>query len=543
MRKNMVSLLVAIGLAVCIAGCKHGIDEDLTNYKKPIISRINPEGIIYNNIGFVLRVFSDYYENDDYVLYLNKQKIGTASPNYWRYALQWEIPPDFLRRIINSAGSNDITIEVRITPIQTDISDDFAEYTEYISDVKFIEIKRNNTNFTSPVNLFELWSNSTDPVLQSDSTGNLCLAWREKIGDIFQAFFCFSEDEGDTWSQVLNISRSSGNVTKVDMNSDGSGNFYIVWSEEKENSHDVYFSRSLDYGATWWNPRKMNEENEDSINPDIEVDSTGKIYLTRTNFFPDDSPHYNKIRISFSSDQGDNWESKILVENEFIGGEPTMKSGENGTIYLICGADEGIYCFFSTDFGSSWQVNQAANIAGYFWWGQYSSLKIRGDKLFLIWNTEDSTGHVFENWIHFASGTNNGADWNDTQYIDHVCNTRGPKATISVDGADVNMLLHSGASLFLLRSTDEGETWSYPEFIPETESTTGRVPLDMVTGNTEGMASPTYYCSRNTQMKEEKSWSENKDLQYSNTGRIYMVYINVTDISSQTGSIYFIRTQ
>jgi hypothetical protein len=33
-----------------------------------------------------------------------------------------------------------------------------------------------------------------------------------------------------------------------------------------------------------------------------------------------------------------------------------------------------------------------------------------------------------------------------------------------------------------------------------------------------GMASPTYYYSRNAQMPEEKSWNENKVLQYSNTG-------------------------
>jgi hypothetical protein len=450
MRRNMLSLLVAIGLALCIAGCKHGIDEDLSTYKKPIIRRINPEGIIYNNTGFVLRVFSDYYENDDYVLYLNNRKfVETASPNYWRYALWWKIPHDFLRKIINSAGNSEFKIEVRITPIQSDISNDFDKYADYISDVKELEIKQNNTNFTTPVNLFELWDNSTDPVLRSDSTGNLYLAWREKIGDIFQAFFCFSQDEGDTWSQVLNISRSSGYVTKVDMNSDGAGNFYMVWSEEKENSFDVYFSRSLDYGATWWNPRKMNEENENSINPCIDVGPTGKIFVARTDYFPDrgDSPYYDKIWMSTSPDRGDNWESKILIEGESIDGEPALKSGENGTIYLICGAYDFIYCFFSTDSGSSWQRNQVS-LEVDFWRGQYSSLGIgQNNKLFLIWNTQDSAGHVGENWIHFVSGTNNGAEWNNIQYIDYICNTNGPRAAMAVNGVNINMLLSSAQQM------------------------------------------------------------------------------------------------
>lgn len=507
MWKNILSLLMVICAAACFSGCKHGIDEDLSSYKKPIIRRVNPEGIIYNNMGFILNVYGEHYENDDYVLYLNEKKFNkTASPNYWRYAVWWEIPNDFLRGIINSAGSNDVKIEVRITPIQSDISGDFDKYADYISDVKEIEVKRNNTNFTSPVNLFELWDNSTDPVLRSDSTGNLYLAWREKLDDIFQAFFCFSEDEGETWSQVLNISRSSGNVTKVDMNNDGSGNFYMVWSEEKENSFDVYFSRSLDYGTTWWNPRKMNEENENSINPCIEVDPTGKIFVARTNYYPD-RYDYDKIWLSTSSDRGDNWESIILIEDESIDGEPALKSGENRTIYLICGASlEGINCFFSTDSGSSWQVNQAG-LFGYFSMGKYSSLRIQEDKLFLIWNIQDYLGHVNENWIHFISGTNKGADWNEHQYMDRVCNTWGHKAAISVNGNDINMLLHSGASLFLLRSTDEGETWSYPEFIPGTES----------------------------------SYSSRLDIVTSNTGRIYIVYTDKKDLG--LGSIYFIRTQ
>ena len=39
----------------------------------------------------------------------------------------------------------------------------------------------------------------------------------------------------------------------------------------------------------------------------------------------------------------------------------------------------------------------------------------------------------------------------------------------------------------------------------------------LATENTEGVAPPTYYCSRNTQIPEEKSWNENKVWQHSNT--------------------------
>ncbi len=508
-----VMFLLLIGLTEFFPGCKSDrIDEDLTNYKKPIVRRINPEGIIYNRMGFVLRVFSDYYENDNYVLYLNKRKFNSTTPNYWHYELSWEIPADFLSELANASGTNDFTVEVRITPIQTDISNNFSRYAGYISDVKVLQIKRNHTNFTTPARLFPLWENSTDPVLRIDGTGNLYLAWREQVNNIFQAFFCFSEDEGNTWTQVLNISRSSDNVSRVDMEIDGAGHFYMAWSEELNEFSEVYFSRSLDSGISWWNPHKLSLENENSKNPAIDVDARGNVFVAWTNFLPGGTiPEYDMLRLAASSDWGNSWQNRVLVENGLVGGEPVLQAGENGNIYLICGVvNDGLYIFYSSDYGNNWFVNQA-NLDLNFWVAKKPSLRIgQGDKLFLSWNIPPSGGHNNDNWIHFISGMNKGSDWNERQYIDHVCDTNGAKAAMALNGTQVNMLLHSGQSLFLIRSADEGATWSYPEFIPGTASSNGAVPLDMVTGD---------------------------------SGRIYLVYIQEKDSSLGTGSIYFMHSQ
>ena len=516
MAVKTIKFLLLCGLVIFFAGCKVGsdeIDEDLSTYEKPIIRRIDPGGVIYNRMGFVFNAFSDSFPNESYSLYFNKRRIGSCEPNYWHYHLWWDIPADFLSQLTTTTGTGDFTIDVRITPIQTDISDSFDRYAEYISDVRQITIKRDSsTSFTSPAPVNDLWENSTDPVLRRDSRGYLYLAWRELLNGVYQAFFCYSVDEGANWSQVLNISRSTKEVTKVDMEIDDDGDFYMVWSEQENYFSEVYFSRSLDNGATWWLPRRLSIANENSRNPVIDVDSWGKIYVAWTNYLPEGNvPDYNTLWLASSSDRGNFWQTRLMANSDTVSGEPAIQAGENGNIYIICGAlgPGGVYTFYSNDYGNNWHinlVNQSLDLNN----GQKTSLRIgTGETLFLAWNTEYTGGHNFSNWIQFMSGANNGAAWDVRQYLDYICNTNGTKAAMTVNGSQVNALMHSGKAPFLLRSPDGGETWSYPEFIPGTTSSLGSVPLDMVTAD---------------------------------TGRIYLVFIQKNTVSNQSGTIYFTRS-
>jgi len=486
--KKITSILILFVL-VCLGGCKIrkglNIDEgELRGLAKPLVDRINPQGIIYNNIGFSLTVFGDFSMNDEYVLYLNKTKLGISSPNYWRYRISWEIPDSFLKNIVNSAGSGDTQVEVRVSSIvDYDISEYFVKYRDYVSDVKILQIKTNRTDFSAPARLFTEWDQSFAPVLRIDNKDYIYLAWRELMGENWQAMFCFSQDGGLTWSQVLNISRSAKSIGIMDMDVDEQGHFYMVWVEGDIGSHHVFFSRSLDFGATWYNPRQISKEPGYTMIPRIEVDMQGKIYLFWSYFLPDGSYDKQKVILTMSTDQGDNWDEVLFKESVDSVGHPAVKSGKDGTVYFICGGYDGIECFHSIDAGISWQVN-GTGIEGNSWKSMNTSLVIdENNTLFLVWNTEDYLGHNPNSWIHFANGTDGGADWNNFQQIDSVCNTSGGSAGIVVNAGHINMVLESPPSLFLLQSVDEGKTWTFPEFIPGTEEPAAPTMVMDKTGN------------------------------------------------------------
>jgi photosystem II stability/assembly factor-like uncharacterized protein len=458
-----------------IFGCKTqrglGIDEEeLKNLRKPLVDRINPQGIIYNNMGFILDVYGEFVDNDEYVLYLNRHKLGIGKPNYWRYRIAWEIPNSILMGILNAAGNGETQVEVRISSIVNyDISDHFDYYDDYVSVVKILQIKRNATDFSSPGRLFDEWNFSSNPILRIDNNGYLYLAWLELMEEKRQAMFCFSQDGGLTWSQVLNISRSANTVEYMDMDVDEAGHFYMVWSEGvlEEN---VYFSRSLDAGITWYNPLKISTDNMPDSIPVIEVDAQGKIIIFWRGSLPPDIPYpLQKAMLLTSTDLGDNWDIRLFKESDDNLGYPAVKSSHDGTIYFVCNGNEGIDLYFSEDDGLSWQVRKSGVDAN-FWKSWYTSLVIDMDNtLFLTWSTEDYLGHNPNSWTHFLRATDGGSSWSDVQYIDDVCSTAGGNTALLVNNGYVNMVPNSYSSLFLLRSTDGGQTWSFPEFIPGTE--------------------------------------------------------------------------
>lgn len=471
--KGLVLLTLALTV---IFSCKIqkglGISaEELRHLGKPNVDRINPQGIIYNNIGFVLYAFGQFWEYDEYSLYLNQHKIGNAKPGYWPSPIGWKIPDSILKEILNAAGNGETRVEVRISSIVNyDISDYFDYYSNFVSDVKILQIKRNARDFSSPQRLFEEWDFSLNPILRIDNNGYIYLAWRELMGENHQAMFCFSQDGGLTWSQVLNISRSDNSVKYLDMDVDEAGHFYMVWSEGNLNEMDVYFSRSLDFGSTWYNPWKISTDKIDSCIPVIEVDAQGKIIIFWRDSFPTGEYSYNeKIMLLTSADLGDNWNKRLFKESEDPLGYPAVTSGLDGTVYFACAGDDGIDCYFSEDGGLSWQV-RTSGVDANFWKSSYTSLVIdRNNTLFLTWGYQDYAGHSGSNFVHFLRAADKGTSWSDVQTIDDVCNTYPGNTALLVNDDYVNLVLNSFPSLFLLRSTDGGQTWSFPEFIPGTE--------------------------------------------------------------------------
>jgi Neuraminidase (sialidase) len=262
------------------------------------------------------------------------------------------------------------------------------------------------------------WSQAINPTnklnsggcdIAVDSIGNINVVWNVHSGDDRGIYFSHSTDEGLTWSQAVNIPNKFGYIRSAKMAMDSVGNIYVVWSEESRSIRDLYdifFSRSMDNGATWSQPVNI-PNNLKSSNTEIAVDNSGNINVVWADITTIGG---RDIFISRSSDNGLTWSQPVNISKKLKGLNPKIAVDSARNIYVVWEeeGDEAIgsdKLFFSrsTDDGNIW--SQAVNIT--------SSSAHPDDPDIAV----DSSGNINLVWceyirgIYFSRSTNNGSTW------------------------------------------------------------------------------------------------------------------------------------
>ncbi len=455
-------------------------EAELEGLTRPQISAVYPGTVLLNNAGFLFRVYAaERLEHDAYALYINDRLIGDARPDYWRRQLGWFLSGEQLRDLMASpSGGDRDSLSIRISSIVGyDLSGVLWAYPDYVSNALSMRVARGETDFSEPRLLFPEWNTSDQPLIRSDPRGYLYLAWLERLGDFRQAFFSHSADGGHAWSQVLNISRSAGDVQNIDLAVDSRGFFYLAWNENvtrsgnSYSSADVFFSRSLDNGATWHDPRRLNQAGETALNPVIDVDEPGTVRLAWKSGL---AAEPERLCLLVSRDLGLDWERwEVAPPRDFSHSYwlPVLASGRDGFLCLAAfQSTEGFHFFYSLDHGSSWQ-SEFVPTGKYFFIDPFPVARCGPEgRVYLTWAFESYTGHTYGNQSNFLRGSAGGG-WSQVQELNQHAPVSGTKIAQSVrpDGR-LDMVLKSSTSLFLLRSADEGISWSWPEFIPGTDS-------------------------------------------------------------------------
>ncbi len=113
----------------------------------------------------------------------------------------------------------------------------------------------------------------------------------------------------------------SGPSIDVDRGSDSRGSWiYIVYAEKNPIAPDIFLVRSTDFGDSWSNPVKVNQDTsgKDHWMPSIAVDPTTGyvfvVYYDSRNFAANDSA---QVYISTSGDGGKTFEDKLVSDSPF----------------------------------------------------------------------------------------------------------------------------------------------------------------------------------------------------------------------------------
>jgi BNR repeat-like domain len=150
------------------------------------------------------------------------------------------------------------------------------------------------------------------PSLAADVGGVLYAAWKEThVEEAEQRFagrirFAHSADGGVSWSDpvLVDPNAPSGSAQQNPTLVADASAVYVAWMDTRRGDLDIFFSRSLDRGATW-EPSVLVTSSFSAgsweMHPSLGVDSAGKLYLAFT------QGNVYDIHLARSSDGGRSW--------------------------------------------------------------------------------------------------------------------------------------------------------------------------------------------------------------------------------------------
>lgn len=196
-------------------------------------------------------------------------------------------------------------------------------------------------------------------VLHSDGK-DLYALWRPKLikakeglggqGEKF-VYVRVSQDDGKSFGPVQRLNQSGGAFAPV-VASNGAGDVYVAYTDERNGGLDLYLNLSHNRGASWKSEDfKLNDASSAAFNPSVVTDGD-RVYVSwMTRSFSDKQ---FKIMVRTSEDRGEHWLPPVAARSAPTQPATPMlaKIGKN---LILCWADvDAVRCNRSVDHNTTW---------------------------------------------------------------------------------------------------------------------------------------------------------------------------------------------
>jgi len=234
---------------------------------------------------------------------------------------------------------------------------------------------KKGTKFRAPADITPHNGGAFSPRVALSSDEAVNIVWSDSKSGGGRAVFLRSTDLGATFTDLLDVSRTSGVATDPEIAVDPSDGINVAWQEGPSGANAIMFSRSTDGGQTFSEPKQVSTGSGDAVEAAIATDSQGRISVA----WVDASLGHGEAFYSRSTDSGQTFSEPIDVSN-FKSGDihkPTLTTF-NKVVYLafqngdLFGEEsiknEQVYLsrsdYAGVSFGEATQVSHANNSVG-----------------------------------------------------------------------------------------------------------------------------------------------------------------------------------
>ncbi len=231
---------------------------------------------------------------------------------------------------------------------------------EHNYDIFFIKSENKGRSFSNPINLSNNNEYSERPQM-AVSKNSIFIVWAENVdnnnNNNKQIMFTKSEDNGTTFSKVINLSNNSKNSDNPEI-SVFNENVYVVWQESDKNNtntknnKNIVFKNSLDNGNKFNNSLELIKNTKDAF---PKINSYGNnVYIVWNN---ENKNNNSGLFLVKSSDKGNSFEKGIKLTDQSNSGESQIAVDKNEVLVVWGGFlsknIDNIYYVKSNDNGNT----------------------------------------------------------------------------------------------------------------------------------------------------------------------------------------------
>jgi hypothetical protein len=232
----------------------------------------------------------------------------------------------------------------------------------------FLLRTKKGVKFRAPKNITPHDGGAFVPRIAVDSAENLNIVWGDTLTGR-RVVYTRSTDLGDSFSPLLDISRSTGFAFEPEIALDPQNNIYVVWEDDASGSKAIMFTRSTNGGTSFSTPAQLSQGSGNALESHISTDASGRIYVS----WSQEIDGAVQAFFTRSTNQGATFSTPINLSNAANGDvRKTCIATFQNTVYVAYNNDDGrdhqAYILMSTDagqtFGEPVQISDASRNKG-----------------------------------------------------------------------------------------------------------------------------------------------------------------------------------
>lgn len=203
------------------------------------------------------------------------------------------------------------------------------------SEVLFKKVDNNSISFSSTVNISNT-AGISNLVKLSSTEDNVYIIWEDKQADKWQLLFSKSDNKGIKFGTVTQLSNDVGNVHLHDLSS-ADNNVFVSWAANENissSNKEIYFRKSNDSGDSFSDVLNLSNDKDDSLDPHMVINQNGSIiYIVWTKCDTKHDDPTCSIAFAQSLDQGNTFTSSKIINTDMFLPQRSNSTSLSDTVF------------------------------------------------------------------------------------------------------------------------------------------------------------------------------------------------------------------